>query len=240
VAPRGWSLVSFDYSQIELRIVASLSQDKKLISAFKNKADIHAKVASEVFNVKPEDVTKEMRRRAKIINFGIAYGMGINSLKKNLECTKEEAQKFYDEYFHDFPGITEYMESTKSSVRKKGYSETLLGRRRYLPEASSPIEYIRKEAERMAINAPIQGTAADIIKVAMVDVDKILKEKKLESDAKLLLQVHDELIFEIKDDIVEKVVPIIESAMEKDVLPKVTTEVDVLVGKNWGTLRKLT
>ncbi len=240
VAPKGYSFVSFDYSQIELRIAASLSGDKKLINAFKTGADIHAKVASEVFNTPFEEVTSNMRRNAKVINFGILYGMGINSLKKNLGCSQTEARNFYDEYFHDFQGMAEYIEESKQEAAKDGFTKTILGRRRYLPEINSPIVFIKKEAERMAVNAPIQGTAADIIKLAMVRLDELLKEKGFDKDVNLVLQIHDELIFEIKEDKIDEIASVIEVVMEEDkLLGDVPVLVDVLVGQTWGELEKL-
>lgn len=239
VAPKGWKLVSFDYSQIELRVAASLSDDKKLIEAFREGEDIHTRVAAEVFNVPLDKVNKEMRRRAKVINFGIIYGMGVNSLKKNLGCSRGEAEVFYNEYFHDFSGMRDYMEKVKKETRIHGFTSTFFGRQRFLPEIKSPVVFIRKEAERMATNAPIQGTAADVMKLAMVKVDKSIKEKKLSSKARIVLQIHDELLFEVKNDTIEEVVSIIKEAMESVSLPKVLLLVDVLVGPNWGAMKKI-
>ncbi|MFC1625270.1 DNA polymerase [Patescibacteria group bacterium] len=237
VAPKGWKLVSFDYSQIELRVVASLSQDRKLIQAFSRGEDIHTKVASEVFNVPFDKVDSEMRRRAKVINFGIIYGMGVNSLKKNLDCSKEEAECFYAEYFNDFKGVADYMEQIKKDTRKKGFTETFFGRRRYLPEINASMDFVRKEAERMAINAPIQGTAADIIKIAMVSLDKILSKSEFSKRVFLLLQVHDELVFEIKNDIMKEITPLIKKEMENINLPNVSLLVETSNGNNWGELK---
>jgi len=237
VAPKGWKIVSFDYSQIELRVAASLSGDKKLKEAFLRGDDIHTKVASEVFNVPFEKVDREMRRRAKIINFGIIYGMGINSLKKNLECSKEEAENFYNEYFSDFSGMKKYMEDTRKKVKRNGFAETLFGRRRYLPEIQSPIIFIRKEAERMAVNAPVQGTAADVMKIAMVRVDELIK-KEFSKSVKMILQVHDELLFEVKNDTIKKVAHSIKKEMEKEDVLGVPILVDILIGDNWGEIKK--
>ena len=181
-----------------------------------------------------------MRRSAKVINFGILYGMGINSLKKNLGCSQAEARNFYDEYFHDFQGMAEYIEESKQEAAKDGFTKTILGRRRYLPEINSPIVFIKKEAERMAVNAPIQGTAADIIKIAMVRLDKLLKEKGFDKDVNLVLQIHDELIYEIKEDKIKEIAPVIEAVMEEDkLLGDVPVVVDVLVGPNWGELKPI-
>lgn len=238
IASEGSKLVSFDYSQIELRVAAFLSGDKKLKQAFIEGKDIHSQVASEVFNTPFDKVTSEMRRRAKIINFGILYGMGINSLRKNLNCSVEEAERFYLEYFSDFSGMANYMEKTKEEVRKNGFTQTYFGRRRYLPEINSHLEFMRKEAERMAINAPIQGTAADILKIAMVKLDKVLVEENLYTKVRPLLQVHDELLFEMENGIIKKAVPMIKKIMEEDKLPGVPLVVETLVGANWSELEK--
>jgi DNA polymerase-1 len=234
IASPGFSLLSLDYSQMELRVAAFLSGDEKLKAAFLKNEDIHKRVAAEVFNVPLSMVTSEMRRRAKVINFGIIYGMGINSLKKNLGCTKEEAESFCKEYFNDFSGIARYIEKVKTEARKNGYAETIFGRRRYLPEINSSVGFIRREAERMAVNACIQGTAtADIIKTAMVKIDQFLEAKKLSKEVKMLLQVHDELLFEVKNDILEKAAILIKAVAESSVLIDVPLLTDVKAGPNW-------
>ncbi len=237
VAPKGWFLVSFDYSQVELRIAAFLSEDKKLKLAFKRGEDIHSRVAAEVFNVPIESVGAEMRSRAKVINFGIIYGMGINSLRKNLNCTREEAEIFYNEYFNDFSGMRQYLERVKSEASQKGFTSTIFGRRRYLPEINSPVEFMRKEAERMAVNAPIQGAAADIIKLAMVKIEKMLQDKGFSGKAKMILQVHDELLFEIKDDIMKELSSLVKKTMEES-FEEMIFAVDVSIGRNWSEMRK--
>lgn len=240
IVPKGWKLVSLDYSQIELRVAAALSDDKKLKEAFLAGKDIHTKVASEVFNTPFNKVTSEMRRRAKVINFGIIYGMGINSLRKNLECSREEAESFFREYFSDFSGMANYLEEIKKETRRKGFTETLFKRRRYLPEINSHLGFVQKEAERMAINAPIQGTAADIIKIAMVKTQTGLQEKKWTDKVRLVLQVHDELLFEIKDDIIKESSLFIKKIMENIDLPGgVPLIADVLVGSNWAELKNI-
>lgn len=236
VTDKGFKLVAFDYSQIELRVSAILSNDPKMKKVFNEGKDIHSAVASEVFNVAEKDVTPEMRRRAKVINFGIIYGMGINALKTNLGCSFEEAKIFYDEYFKDFKGMAEYIEQIKKEVRKNGYTKTLFGRKRFFLEINSPIEYIRKEAERMAVNAPIQGTAADFIKMAMVKVNKKLKEQKLDDKVFMLLQIHDELLFEIDEKIIDKVIPIIKEEMQNVYKNEVPIEANVSIGKNLGEM----
>ncbi len=250
VAADGFVLAALDYSQIELRVLALLAEEKSLINALKNGEDIHNTVATYMFDVSPKDVTKEMRRKAKVINFGIVYGMGITSLQRALKSNRQEAQEFYGEYFKKFPGIADYMEHIKKETAQRGYTETLFGRRRYIEGIHSNIPYIRSAAERMAINAPIQGTATgDIIKLAIVKVDEKLKQEKLDKDVFLLLQVHDELVYEIKKGTVDKAIPMIKDVMEnivKTEAPALSKEqaevpfvVDVSTGKNWGEMRKM-
>ena len=233
IVDKGFKLVSFDYSQIELRVLAILSEDKKLLEVFKKNEDVHDTVASEVFGVPKNKVTAEMRRRAKVINFGIIYGMGINALKMNLETTKEEAQKFYDEYFAHFKGVADYIKRVKEDARRKGFTETLFGRKRYFPEIKSSLEYVRKEAERMAVNAPLQGTAADFIKLAMVRINEALEKKSLKSKARLLLQIHDELVFEIEEKSISEIAPEIKKIMESVYEGDIPMETRVVAGKNW-------
>ncbi len=240
LADAGYSLVAFDYSQIELRVLAILSHEQKLISLFKDGADIHAAVASQMFKVPFDRVTKDMRRKAKTINFGIIYGMGVTSLQRGLKSTREEAQKFYDDYFKTFPGVAGYIAHIKKEAAEKGYTETLFGRRRYIEGIHSNIPYIRSAAERMAVNAPIQGTATgDIIKLAVIRVSELLKAERYENDAFLLLQVHDELVYEIKKEKVAETVPRIKQAMEHVIKAEIPFIVDVSVGDNWGEMRKI-
>ena len=239
----GYTLVSFDYSQIELRIAAILSDDSKLIEIFKKGTDIHTGVASRVFNVSESEVTKNMRAQAKVINFGILYGMGVNALKANLGSTREEAQTFYEEYFKNFSELASYLEGTKKEVAKKGYTETLFGRRRYFEGINSKLPFIRAAAERMAINAPIQGTQADIIKLSMIRIQEILEKENLLSKARLLLQIHDELIFEIRTPDVKSVAKIVKGVMESVLTPEQTKGVPIITsanaGKSWGELEAL-
>lgn len=202
-----------DYSQIELRVLAMLSGDKRLLESFERGDDIHASVASLVFEVDQKDVTADMRRNAKVINFGIIYGMGVQALQKNLGTTKAQAEKFYKDYFDAFPTIKAYLEGTRDFAREHGYTETAFGRRRYFPTIKSPIPFIRSFADRMASNAPLQGTAADIIKIAIIDIDKALKQKGLLDKAHLVLQVHDELVYEVKESVWEEVQAIIIASM---------------------------
>lgn len=219
IAPKGKKLLAFDYSQIELRIAAILSDDPKMIQIFKRGEDVHSAVASEVNKVPISEVTKEMRRKAKVINFGILYGMGVNALRQNLESTKEEAENFLNEYFETFTVLRDYIDNAKREAAKNGYTVTLFGRRRYFEGFSSKLPFIRAAAERMAVNAPIQGTEGDLTKLAMVHIDRFLQEKGLKDKVKLLLQIHDELVFEADEEVVEEVVPEIERIM-KNVLPE--------------------
>jgi len=240
VAADGYALVSFDYSQIELRVAAHMADDAKMIAAFRQGQDIHSMTASEIYNVPLADVTPELRRAAKTLNFGVLYGMGARALAESAGMPRDEAQRFIDEYFHNFSGIREYIEKTKQFVREHGYVESLFGRRRYIQEINSPNFRIRAEAERMAVNMPIQSTATgDIIKMAMISVDAWVKKEKLESDARLLLQVHDELVFEIKKEAVAAIAPKIKAIMEGSAQLKIPLVVDVKSGPNWGEQVKI-
>ncbi len=243
VAVPGSKLVAIDYSQIELRIAAILSGDKKMIEIFKSGTDVHEGVAAQVFNVPATEVTKNMRRHAKVINFGILYGMGVNALRGNLgdETTREEAQEFLNAYFNTFTRLAEYLEETKAFAREHGYTETLFCRRRHFPGISSGAPFIRAAAERMAINAPVQGTAADIMRIAMIRVHEALQ--KTNGQAKILLQVHDELVFEIDEKILDKtikeIVQLMEEVLEGKETHGVPIKVDVSVGDNWLELKSL-
>ncbi len=244
VSPKGKKLIAFDYSQIELRVAALMSGDDYLIDTFEAGKDIHSAVASRVFGVKEAEVTHDMRRKAKVINFGILYGMGVTALQQNLGTDRKEAQAFHDNYFASFPAIAGYMDSTTEFAKKNGYTETLFGRRRYFPLLKSPLPFMRAGAERQAGNAPLQGTAADLIKIAIRDADQALRNENLLDKAHLVLQVHDELVYEVDEDAVEKVSVLVENAM-KNVLPReflkgkrpVPLEVHVSVGNNWGELK---
>jgi DNA polymerase-1 len=241
VASEGYKLCSFDYSQIELRIAAFLSGDEKLLEIFRKGEDVHTSVASFVFKVSPEQVTSDMRRKAKVINFGIIYGMGVLALKQNLGTSRDEAQKFLNDYFETFNGLAKYLDQVKAETARRGYTETFFGRRRYFEGINSKIPYIKASAERMAINAPIQGTEADVIKLAMIAIDKYVKENKLEDSVHPLLQVHDELVYEIKEDKVEKIATEIEKMMEGVMNPKdtkgVVLKASKAIGNNWGELK---
>ena len=242
VAEKGFELVAFDYSQIELRLAAILSGDLKLMNIFKSGRDVHAEVAAQVFKVDSKNVDKEMRRKAKVINFGILYGMGVNALRQNLGSSREEAQKFLNDYFETFSGLAAYLDRVKAEAARAGFTETLFGRRRYFEGITSRIAFIKASAERMAINAPIQGTQADIIKIAMIDIDTYLKERKLEKNVRLLLQVHDELIYEIKKEFVAELSEKIKSIMQ-EALPEAKTKgVPIIAncnsGKSWGDMNE--
>lgn len=242
-APEGFSILALDYSQIELRIAAILSGDEKLTRVFLEGRDIHLAVAAEVFGVPPEEVDKEMRRRAKVINFGILYGMGVSALMQNLGTSRKEAQDFYNHYFESFPGITHYLNKTKDEVRRLGYTETLYGRKRRFPGIRSPLPYVVAQAERMAINAPIQGTQSDIIKIAMSRIHQQIEKNKWNNDAYMIMQVHDELVFEVRDEIVDDAIHVFSEIME-GVLPKnesrgITLKVDAETGVSWGDMKEL-
>ncbi len=245
IAGKGCKLVAFDYSQIELRVAAMLSGDKKMTAIFREGKDIHAGVASFVFGVPIDKVDREMRRKAKVINFGIIYGMGVSALRKSLGGTREEAQKFYDNYFNQFSGVRDYLESVKIFAMKNTYTETLFGRRRYFPNINSRIPFLKNMAERTAINAPVQGTAtADIIKLAIRYAEEDLKKAKLLDKAHLVLQIHDELVYEVEENVLEEALKIIENAMqtvlERSYL-KYKTDIPLLVhsgfGNNFGEVK---
>src|SRR3989338_796992 len=238
VAEKGYVLLSADYSQIELRVAASLSGDPELIKAFKSGHDFHAHTASLMFGVAEDKVTKEMRRNAKAINFGIIYGMGATALAQSTGMPRYEAEQFIARYFEVFNGLRDYLEGLKEKARTKGYVETLFGSRRYLPEINSGVQQVRAAAERMAINMPVQGTAADLMKMAMIKIHQELRATSyiLHTNARMLLQVHDELVFEIKEDQVTEIAPKIKSIMETVHTFKVPILVELKTGKNWGEL----
>ena len=230
-AREGWVLVDADYSQIELRVLADISGDKNMIDAFKNNQDIHAITASQVFNMPLDFVTGEMRSRAKAVNFGIVYGIGAYSLAKDIGVTNKEAKNYIESYLKHYGGIDKYMHDVVEKAKDTGYVETVFGRRRYLPELSASNGMTRAFGERVARNAPIQGTAADIIKIAMIKVDKRLTEENLE--ARIVLQVHDELIVECPSHESMRVAMILQEEMEKAVSLSVPLVADSAVGKTW-------
>ncbi len=224
-------ILAADYSQIELRLIAELSGDESMMEAFIEGRDIHAATAARVFGVKPEDVTREQRSNAKTVNFGIIYGVSAFGLSQQTTLSRSEAAEIIKSYFQTYPGIHEYIESQKAFARKHGFVKTMLGRKRYLKDINSKNAVVRGHAERNAVNAPIQGSAADIIKLAMIRIHKELKEQKLET--KMILQVHDELVFDTPNGEAEKVKPLIKEAMENAVKTKVPLIVDFGQGSNW-------
>lgn len=236
IAAKGHKLIAGDYSQIEMRVLAELSGDEHLRKFFREERDVHAGVAAFVFGVPENEVTKDMRRKAKVINFGIIYGMGVNALRGNLGGTREEAQEFYNNYFKKFPKIGAYFEKTKNDARKKGYTETYFGRRRYFESIKSSLPFIRAAAERMAQNAPIQGTAADLLRIAMKKVDDTLEKEGLLNKAHIILQVHDELIYEVEESAIPRVANIIKEGMERVAKLSVPLEVNISTGDSWGSL----
>lgn len=242
VAEAGYKIVAIDYSQIELRIAAILSEDPALLDIFKRGEDVHTGVAVRVFNVPPEEVTGNMRRKAKVINFGILYGMGVNALRQNLGegTSRAEAQEFLHAYFNTFTKLAEYLEETKTEARQKGYTTTLFGRRRHFPGISSNVPFIRAAAERMAINAPIQGTEGDILRIAQRDIAYWIQKNAKQDEVRMLLQVHDELVFEIKETAMKTVVPelvdIMTNVFAGHETHGVPIEVDVKGGPNWREL----
>ncbi|MFC1721092.1 DNA polymerase [Patescibacteria group bacterium] len=237
IAQKGHTLLALDYSQIEMRILAHLCGSETLIDVFKKGEDVHSAVAMHVFGVEDGDVTKDMRRKAKVINFGIVYGMGVTALRANLGGTRAEAQEFYNNYFEKFPRVAEYFDTVKSDAAKTGLTTTLFGRKRHFEGINSKAPFIRAMAQRQAMNAPIQGTAADVIKLAMKKVDEEIKKAKLDKKAHLLLQVHDELIFEVEDSEVKKAEKVIQDAMENAAELKVPLVVNASSGQKWGSLK---
>jgi DNA polymerase-1 len=236
IAEKNSKLIAFDYSQIELRILAHFSEDKKLIEAFKGDLDIHAVTASQIFKVPLEAVTSQQRRAAKTINFGIIYGMGALSLAESLKISRTEAQEYINKYFENYHDVREFLNSILEGAKEKGYVETLYGRRRYFPEIAGPASRFRSFAERAAINAPLQGTAADIIKLAMVRVrgQTPLSRRTEVSVPKMILQVHDELVFEVPEEEVSVVSKSITKIMEEIVELKVPLKVSCGFGNSWA------
>ncbi|GAA0288411.1 DNA polymerase-1 [Gracilibacillus halotolerans] len=228
---KGWKILAADYSQIELRVLAHIAGDEKLQQAFKDDMDIHTRTAMEVFHVSEDEVTSNMRRQAKAVNFGIVYGISDYGLSQNLGITRKEAKKFIDRYLESYEGVKQYMQEIVQQAKQTGYVTTLLHRRRYLPEITSRNFNLRSFAERTAMNTPIQGTAADIIKLAMVELDKQIKENKLSS--RLLLQVHDELILEVPEDELQETQQLVVSVMEQALDLDVPLKVDVSYGETW-------
>jgi DNA polymerase-1 len=224
-------IVSADYSQIELRIMAHLSCDSHLISAFRNGQDVHAITAAKIFGIEPEEVTSEQRRIAKTANFGIMYGISAFGLSQRLGISRQEAKKIIEDYFEKFPAISSFIEDTLASARENGYVETLFGRRRYLPDINSKNGTVRSLAERTAINAPIQGTSADIIKLAMINLDGRLRREGLQS--RMILQIHDELLFDAVPEELEMLEKIVVEEMESVMTLSIPLTVECNHGNNW-------
>ena len=237
VAERGNKIISADYSQVELRVIACLAHDENMIKVFERGEDIHSVTAAKIYGVPLEKVTKEMRYAAKEVNFGVLYGMGAWGLASRKKITRAEAKDFIEKYFKSFSKVKKYIDEMKISAAEKGYVETMFGRRRYLPEINSGVQQIRASAERMAINMPIQGTAADLMKIAMIEVYKKLKGKS--PKVKILLQVHDELVIECPNEMVDEVAKIVDEKMEKIHKLCVPIKVNTEVGSNWQEMKKV-
>lgn len=233
----GWLILAADYSQIELRVLAHMSRDERLIADFLNGEDIHTRTAATVFGVAPEEVTPDLRRRAKGINYGIVYGITEYGLARDIGVSREEAALYIANYFRQYPGVKRFIEETIAAARERGYVQTLLKRRRYLPDLLSSNRNVRSFGERTAINTPIQGSAADIIKLAMLRVDREMRERGLR--ARMILQVHDELVFELPKEELGVLVPLVRSGMEKIMELAVPLRVDIEVGPNWYDLTKV-
>jgi DNA polymerase-1 len=231
VPRKGWKLMAADYSQIELRLLAHLSQDPAFVAAFNAGGDIHRQTAAIIFNVPLDAVTKEMRARAKTINFATIYGQGAHALSRQLKISRGEAAEFIATYFERFRGVKDFLDSRVEFAREHGYAQTIFGRRRYIPELRDRNFNIRAFGERTAANSPIQGSAADLIKIAMIHIDRVLREKAL--NTKMLLQVHDELVFEVATPELEQVRGLVVHEMEHAASLSVPLVVDVGVGDNW-------
>ncbi len=238
IAESGFKFVSVDYSQIQLRIIAALANDKKMIEAFAQGLDIHKFTAAEINNMPIDKVTPEMRFAAKELNFGIIYGMGSQSFAEAAKISREKAEQFINEYLKDFSGIARYIEKLKDEAHKNGFAATLFGRRRYLPELNSPSYMLRSQAERMAINMPIQGLEADIVKKAIIEVSNWIQKGGYDDKIRMLLQVHDELLFEVKENLVKEAAPKIMELMESVIKLKVPIIAETKVGDNWAQLEK--
>ncbi len=239
IADRGYKLLSLDYSQIELRLAAHMSGDKKLIKAFLLGEDIHRATAAAINGVKVDEVTPEMRREAKAVNFGILYGQGPHGLSAGAGIPYVRAKEFIDHYFKVYQEVKKFIDKTIAKARAKGYTETLFGRRRYLPEINSSALQVMKAAERMAINTPLQGTAADIIKIAMIRIQEIINKDYKNTELKMLLQVHDELLFEVREDLVEEAAEKIKQIMEQVIKLKVPIVAEASAGDNWEEMEEV-
>ena len=236
IAPAGSYLMGVDYSQIDLRALAHLSQDENLLDAFRHDEDIHAATAAQLYGVPPSQVTPAMRRLAKTVNFGVIYGMSGYGLEQATELSREEAGKFITAYFEKYPGVKKYLELTKEQARQTGYVQTILGRKRLIPEINAANRQVREAAERMAINMPVQGTSADIIKKAMINLHHAMLKRELKS--KMLLQVHDELVFEVPENELPEMRQLVPEMMVNAIKLSIPLKVDTKVGRNWGEMEK--
>jgi DNA polymerase-1 len=225
-----------DYSQIDLRALAHLSQDPNLLDAFRHDEDIHSATAAQLYGVSLNEVTPAMRRLAKTVNFGVIYGMSGYGLEQATNLSREEAGKFIKAYFEKYPGVKRYLESTKEQAHKMGYVQTILGRKRMIPEINAANRMVREAAERMAINMPVQGTSADIIKKAMINLHREMLQRKLKS--KMLLQVHDELVFEVPEDEMAEMRQLVPEMMVNAIQLSIPLKVDIKTGRNWGEMEK--
>jgi DNA polymerase-1 len=231
IADEGNVIIAADYSQIELRIMAHISQDVNLLQAFKEDRDVHSATAATMFKVATDEVTKEQRRRAKAINFGLIYGMSAFGLAKQIDVSRTEAKEYIDAYFENYPGVADYMEDTRESAKIQGYVETVMGRRLYLPQINAKNKMLQQHALRTAINAPMQGSSADIIKLAMLDVAQWIGKDN--TDIKMIMQVHDELVFEVKADKADEFADKIKDLMEGAYSLDIPLKVDVGMGSSW-------
>ena len=233
VTPEGCGFVVADYSQIELRILAHMSKDPGLLEAFSEGQDIHTATAARVFGASPDQVDADLRRRAKAINFGLLYGMEAFGLADRLKISRDEAREHMDTYFRQFPNVREFLRSVVTEARRNGYTTTLFGRRRYLPELASDNYRIRQMGERMALNAPVQGSAADVIKMAMIELERCLPA----DSSRMLLQVHDELVLEVARDSIEETARLVRSVMEGVVVLDVPLTVEIALGSNLAAVK---
>jgi len=239
VAPPGFKLLSLDYSQLELRIVAHVAHDETMLEAFRNGEDIHTRTASEIFGVAPIQVTKDMRRQAKVLNFGIIYGMGVHGFARTAGVSRDTAKKFIDEYFARFSGVAKYMERTKQEAFEKGFVTTLMGRRRPLADIRSTTPQLAAQSERMAINHPLQGTGADIVKLAMIAIDAHIQALGHQSGVRMLLQVHDELVLEVPEQLLPALAHQLAHIMERVIALDVPLVVDAKAGPHWADMQPI-
>ncbi len=229
-------LMGVDYSQIDLRALAHLSQDENLLNAFRHNEDIHTATAAQLYNVPPAEVTSNMRRLAKTVNFGVIYGMSGYGLEQATELSREDAGKFITAYFEKYPGVKKYLEATKEQARRTGYVQTILGRKRVIQDINASNRQVREAAERMAINMPVQGTSADIIKKAMINLHREMALRQLKS--KMLLQVHDELVFEVPENEMAEMRQLVPEMMVNAIQLIIPLKVETKTGKNWGEMEK--